>query len=47
MIFDKDERVPKIFSKMKELISLAADLKKKHELEKVVLLQRLPRLDEK
>ena len=32
---------------MTELISLAADLKKKHELEKVVLLQRLPRLDEK
>ena len=45
--FDKDERVPKISSKMTELISLAAYLKKKHELEKVVLLQRLPRLDEK
>ena len=45
--FDKDERVPKIFSKMTELISLTADLKKKYELQKVVLLQRLPRLDEK
>ena len=34
-------------SKMRELVSIAADLKRQKKLQKVVLLQRIPRLDDK
>ena len=32
---------------MRELVSIAADLKRQKKLQKVVLLQRIPRLDDK
>ena len=40
-------RLSRVESKMRELVTIAADLKRKKKLEKVVLLQRIPRLDEK
>ena len=41
------DRLSRVESKMRELVTIAADLKRKNKLEKVVLLQRIPRLDEK
>ena len=49
-IFDESENMDRLASidlKMRELVSIAAFLKKKHKLERVILLQRIPRLDEK
>ena len=41
------DKLSRVESKMRELVTIAADLKRKKKLEKVVLLQRIPRLDEK
>ena len=41
------KKLSRVELKMRELVSIAADLKRQKKLEKVVLLQRIPRLDEK
>ena len=41
------DRLRRVELKMRELFSIAADLKRQKKLEKVVLLHRIPRLDEK
>ena len=41
------DRLHRVNLKMRELVSIASELKRRNKLEKVVLLQRIPRLDEK
>ena len=41
------DRLMRVDLKMRELVSIAAELKRQKKLEKVVLLQRIPRFDEK
>ena len=41
------EKLKRIDSKMRELVYIAADLKRQKKLQKVVLVQRIPRLDDK